>query len=64
MQVKFQFWSSSLTPWHEMFQAAADFANELPPNRLINISHSSDQNRGVVTVWYWGDDEPTSAGHM
>jgi hypothetical protein len=57
MQVKFQFWDSTLDSWKTMFQNAADFASRLPKDRLINISHSSDRNRGVVTVWYWADDE-------
>jgi hypothetical protein len=63
MQVKFQFWTSSLSSWRDMFQTAADFAKQLPPGRLINISHSSDRHVGVVTVWYWADDEPAAAGH-
>ena len=57
MRVKFRFWKSSFDTWNAMFQDAADFASQLPPDRLINISHSSDSNRGVVTVWYWADDE-------
>ena len=42
-------WSS----WEGLFQEAADFASRLGPERLISISHSEDDNDGVVTVWYW-----------
>ena len=34
-------------------QRAADFANGIGREKLISISHSVDQNQGVVTVWYW-----------
>ena len=43
------FWSS----WNQIFQEAADFATTLGPDRVISISHSADNNEGVVTVWYW-----------
>ncbi len=39
--------------WEDLFQEAADFANELGPERVVSISHSEDQGKGVVTVWYW-----------
>lgn len=59
MRVQFRFWKS-LSTWHTIFQTAADFASQLPPNRLINISHTTDGGAGVVTVWYWADDEPAT----
>jgi hypothetical protein len=44
----------------ELFDQAAEFANELGSERVLNISHSADRNDGVVTVWYWttGDEPP------
>jgi hypothetical protein len=60
MQVQFKFFQSSFSSWNEMFQEAADFASQLPKDRLINISHSADGNVGVVTVWYWDDGEPAA----
>jgi hypothetical protein len=36
-----------------LFQGAAELATSIGKDRLINISHSMDQNHGVVTVWYW-----------
>lgn len=43
--------------WQELFAQAANFATEIGPERLINISHSADQGDGVVAVWYWADDK-------
>jgi hypothetical protein len=60
MRVKFKFFKSGFSTWDMMFQEAADFASQLPKDRLINISHSADGNVGVVTVWYWGDGEPAT----
>jgi hypothetical protein len=59
MQVKFRFFRG-YSSWATLFQAAADFASQLPKDRLINISHSADRNQGVVTVWYWADDDPVA----
>jgi hypothetical protein len=42
-----------LTSWQDLFQQAADFGTTVGPDRLITISHSEDDNEGVVTVWYW-----------
>jgi hypothetical protein len=58
MQVKFRFWKSGFSAWEDMFQDAANFASQLPKDRLINISHTGDEGTGVVAVWYWADDEP------
>lgn len=49
-----------MTSWEGLFKQVADFATVVGPQRLISISHSEDQNDGVVTVWYWAvadDDE-------
>lgn len=42
--------------WEELFKQAADFANELGPERVVSISHSEDKDDGVVAVWYWTED--------
>jgi hypothetical protein len=52
-RVRFQTFKSRLDAWEWMFNDAAKFADSLPPNALIGFSHSSDQGKGVVTVWYW-----------
>jgi hypothetical protein len=44
--------------WEDLFGEAAEFAGRLGPGALINISHSEDDNEGVVAVWYWDDLPP------
>ena len=52
-QVSFEVFRGTWASWADLFTQAADFASELGPERLISISHSEDENDGVVTVWYW-----------
>jgi hypothetical protein len=59
LTVKFECFRGTFTTWDELFAEAAGFAAQIAPERLISISHSADQSRGVVTVWYW--DEPGSS---
>ena len=47
----------SLTSWDELFARAARFATTMGAFRVINISHSCDGSNGVVTVWYWSDED-------
>ena len=56
MQVKFKTFRGTWTIWEELFQSACDFATQIGRERLINISHSEDNQKGVVTVWFWSDD--------
>jgi len=44
----------SWNTWNTLFEQAAEFANSIRADCLINISHSGDNSIGVVTVWYWG----------
>lgn len=55
MRVTFKLFRGTLASWPKLFRQAADFATALPKDRLISISHSEDQEDGVVTVWYWTD---------
>lgn len=52
-KVAFRVFRGAWSSWETLFQEAAEFASSLPPAKLISISHSEDQNDGVVTVWYW-----------
>jgi hypothetical protein len=52
-EVRFEIFRSGMSSWESLFAEAADFASQIGPNDLINISHSEDSNEGVVTVWYW-----------
>ena len=55
--VRFMEFRSSFKSWNDLFSEAAEFATTLGRERLISISHSEDQGKGVVAVWYWGDPE-------
>jgi hypothetical protein len=54
--VHFEFYRSSFKSWESLFGEAAAFAEQIGPERLIGISHSEDDNTGVVTVWYWSSE--------
>jgi hypothetical protein len=48
-----------MATWDQLFAEAAEFATGIGRERLVGISHSEDQQDGVVSVWYWtspGDD--------
>ena len=55
MRVRFEVFRSALSTWNTLFEQAAEFASNIPPDRLITISHSADNSEGVVTVWYWSE---------
>jgi hypothetical protein len=57
--VHFEIFKSSFKSWESLFEDAAKFAESIGRERLISISHSEDQSKGVVTVWYWSG-EPRS----
>jgi uncharacterized glyoxalase superfamily protein PhnB len=43
-----------MATWTDLFTQAAAFASSVG-DRLISISHSEDQQDGVIAVWYWAD---------
>lgn len=53
MRVAFRIFKSSTKSWEKLFAEVAEFASNVGRENLITISHSEDQNTGVVTVWYW-----------
>jgi hypothetical protein len=57
MRVRFEVFRGTFTSWDSLFEAAADLATRIGRERLISISHSADHSEGVVTVWYWDEDE-------
>ena len=58
-QAQFEVFRGTFASWHTLFAEAASFATRVGRGRVISISHSEDQNEGVVTVWYWATaDEP------
>ena len=51
-KVLFKVYRGVWTSWHELFSEASNFATAIGKERLISISHSEDENDGIVTVWY------------
>ena len=51
--VHYKVFRSSFKSWESLFLEAATFAESVGRDHLIGISHSEDENNGVVTVWYW-----------
>jgi len=51
--VKFEEFRGVIATWEQLFQQAAEFATKIGRDRLISISHSEDQQDGVIAVWYW-----------
>jgi hypothetical protein len=56
MKLRFKIFRGMLASWEELFAKAANFATEKGDMRVVNISHSCDGSKGVVTVWYWADE--------
>ena len=54
MKIQFEVFRGTFSSWNSLFAQAAEFANSLAADRLINISHSADNSDGVVVVWYRG----------
>lgn len=50
MQVAYEVFRGTWSSWEQLFAEAAEFATQVKPEHLINISHSEDHNEGVVTV--------------
>ncbi|NIL99388.1 MAG: hypothetical protein GTN89_00125 [Acidobacteria bacterium] len=57
MQVKYKLFRGLLASWDDLFTQAAEFAQQVGPDRLINVSHANSGGDGTVTVWYWADEE-------
>jgi uncharacterized glyoxalase superfamily protein PhnB len=54
-EVKFEEFRGIMATWTDLFSQAAAFASGIGPDRLIGISHSEDQQDGVIAVWYWAE---------
>lgn len=55
--LKFKVFRSSWESWDKLFQQACDFADRIGRENVLNISHSCHNNDGVVTVWYWEEED-------
>lgn len=60
--VKFEIIRSDINSWQNLFELAANRATAIGPERVINISHSSDDGESVVCLWYWIDEKTNVLG--
>ena len=54
---RYRHFRGTFTSWDSLLSQAAEFASSIGRERLITISHSEDENDGVVVVWYWANAE-------
>jgi hypothetical protein len=57
--MKTRVFKGTMISWRELFDDAARFATELGPTRVRRVSHSANNSRGIVVVWY-DDVKPAS----
>ena len=60
MYAHYRMFKSATKTWQTLFNEASDFASQIGDQRLINISHSCDQNTAVIVVWYWDKGKQVS----
>jgi hypothetical protein len=53
MRVRFELFRSLVKSWDTLCTEAAAFASEKGKERVITISVSADDGKGVIVVWYW-----------
>jgi hypothetical protein len=53
----YKYFRGTWSTWDDLFSQAAQFATEIGPERVVGISHSADKGDGVVTVWYWTQED-------
>ena len=61
-RMAYKVFRGTFATWETLFSEAAEFATELGPERVISISHSEDDDDGVVAVWYWTDETEAAGG--
>jgi len=57
MKVKYKLFRGSFASWDELFTEAAEFASQIGPTLVINISHAVAGTDGTVAVWYWSEED-------
>ena len=62
-RMSYKVFRGTFATWEALFSEAAEFATYLGPERVISISHSEDDDDGVVTVWYWSDETKAASGN-
>jgi hypothetical protein len=53
MTARHRVFESMFTSWDNLCAEAGQFASEIGPEKLINISVAYSHTTGVIVVWYW-----------
>jgi hypothetical protein len=53
MRVQYKQFDSKFVSRDRILRSAAEFASQVGPERLINITHTEDRQDTVILVWYW-----------
>ncbi len=53
IRLSFFFHQATMISWPELFEHAAAKAMDLHPDQVVSVSHSDDQGKGLVALWYW-----------
>jgi hypothetical protein len=51
-RLAYRMFRGTFATWEELFDEAAEFANGVGTDKVVNVSHSADRGNGVVVVWY------------
>ena len=62
LEVKFEIVRSAVHSWQSLFEQAANVATKIGREKVISISHSADDGDGIVTIWYWTENETNVLG--
>jgi hypothetical protein len=60
-RLAYKYFRGTMAACDELFDDAAQFATEVGSEYVVGISHSADEDDGVVTVWYWTQADETES---
>ncbi len=53
IEARYKLFKSGHESWETMSEQVRKFLTILGPGRVIGVSHSHENNIGVIAVWYW-----------
>lgn len=52
-KAQFKVFKSQFNSWETMAEEVTEYLTALGPDKVIGVSHSQEQQLGVIVVWYW-----------
>jgi len=56
IRASYKVFKSSFDSWEKMAHQVTEFLTTLGPGKVIGVSHSQENQHGVMIVWYWDVD--------